>query len=98
MANLRGLAIVFPLIAVVGCGSGATEEGLKLINAADLVALLDSPGGTTTVLDANGADFRAKEGIIAGATLLSNYKRYDVEKELPSNKDARLVFYCADTH
>src|SRR5439155_6416995 len=61
-------------------------------------AMLGSNEGAVTLLDANGSDFRTKEGVIPGAVLLSSYKAYDVERELPSRKDARLVFYCADSH
>jgi len=47
------------------------------------------------VFDANREEFRAKNGIIPGAKLLSSSSSYDVEKELPAQKDAALVFYCA---
>jgi len=47
------------------------------------------------VFDANREEFRAKNGIIPGAKLLSSSSGYDVEKELPAQKDAALVFYCA---
>lgn len=50
-----------------------------------------------TVLDANGADFRKQNGIIPGAVLLTHFQKYDAAKELPAAKDARLVFYCANT-
>ena len=93
MHRLLPIALV---VLVIGCGHG--DEGFKLIHVDDLVALRESPDASPTVLDANGADFRAREGIIPGAVLLSNYKTYDVAKELPPRKDARLVFYCADSH
>jgi rhodanese-related sulfurtransferase len=41
---------------------------------------------------------RAREGVIPGAVLLSSDNEYDVAKELPPRKDARLVFYCASIH
>jgi len=50
-----------------------------------------------TVLDANGADYRKQNGIIPGAVLLTHYQKYDLAKELPAAKDAKLVFYCANT-
>ena len=88
---------MMPVIAVLGCGMGM-DDGFKLIHVSDLVALLGATDRVVTVLDANGTDFRAREGVIPGAVLLSSYKQYDVEKELPPGKDARLVFYCADPH
>jgi rhodanese-related sulfurtransferase len=50
-----------------------------------------------TVLDANGEDFRKQNGIIPGAVLLTSFNKYDPAKELPAGKDAKLVFYCANT-
>jgi rhodanese-related sulfurtransferase len=50
------------------------------------------------VLDANNTSFRAKNGVIPGAVLLTNFQGYDVAKELPQSKDSKLVFYCANTH
>ena len=100
MGALRPLAIVLVIWAAVSCGwiGGPDDEGLKLIHIDDLLAILDSTEARVTLLDANGPDFRAREGVIPGATLLTSYSRYDVTKELPSRKDARLVFYCADSH
>jgi hypothetical protein len=99
MNALRILPVVLLLSAAVSSGGcGTSDAGFKLIHVDDLVAMLGSNEGAVTLLDANGSDFRTKEGVIPGATLLSSYKSYDVEKELPSRKDARLVFYCADSH
>jgi len=84
------IALVFALVA---CGR---EEGFRLIHVDDLVALQKSADACVTVVDANGAEFRTREGIVPGAVLLSNYKTYEPAKELPARKDARLVFYCAD--
>ena len=82
---------------VAGCGPPA-DEGFTSIHVSDLVAMRTSNDGAVTVLDANGADFRTRQGTIPGAVLLSSYSKYDVERELPARKDARLVFYCADSH
>jgi rhodanese-related sulfurtransferase len=49
-----------------------------------------------TVYDANREEFRAKNGVLPGARLLSSSSSYDVAKELPAQKDAALVFYCAN--
>jgi rhodanese-related sulfurtransferase len=50
-----------------------------------------------TVLDANGEQFRKENGVIPGAVLLTSFNKYDAAKELPASKDAKLVFYCANT-
>lgn len=47
-----------------------------------------------TPVDANGKETRAKQGVIPGAVLLSSSSQYDL-KELPADKSAKLVFYCA---
>jgi hypothetical protein len=56
------------------------------------------PGLHVVILDANVERTREKYGVIPGARLLSSYDDYDVTKELPSAKNSRLVFYCANTH
>jgi rhodanese-related sulfurtransferase len=50
-----------------------------------------------TPVDANGADFRAKNGVLPGAVLLTSSASFDANKELPAKKDSKLVFYCANT-
>jgi hypothetical protein len=97
MAIRRLLSVALLLALVTSCRR-SQEEGFALIHVDDLVALQQSPDTKVTIVDANGAEFRAREGIVPGAVLLSGYKTYDVAKELPPRKDARLVFYCADSH
>jgi len=88
---------VLLFVAGFGCGT-ETNEGFRLLHVNDVASLVDGPGKKVTLLDANGTDFREREGVIPGAVLLSSYKGYDVAKELPPEKDAPLVFYCADSH
>ncbi len=71
-------------------------DRFNLIHVNDLAALMAK--GTVTVYDANHPDTRAQYGVIEGAKLLSSSDTYDVAKELPANKNAHLVFYCANTH
>ena len=89
-------ALACSLLLIIGCGESL--EGITTLHVADLVALRSAEGASAIVLDANGVDFRTREGIIPGAVLLSSYAHYDVAKELPARKAARLVFYCADSH
>lgn len=44
------------------------------------------------VFDANGKGTRTKIGYVPGAVLLADYR--DCSKELPEDKDSKLVFYC----
>lgn len=77
----------------------ATEQAeFKTIHVEDLAKLLDAHDSKLAVYDANPPATRVKEGIIPGAKLLSSFKDFDVRKEMPSAKDAKLVFYCANTH
>jgi hypothetical protein len=91
------LSVALLLPAVIACGP-REDEGFRLIHIADLVAMRTAAETPVTVVDANGPDFRAREGTIPGAILLSSYSKYDTGEELPASKDARLVFYCADPH
>ena len=75
--------------------AAAEKEPFKLANVNEVAKL-----NTTSKLaffDANTPDFRQKNGIIPGATLLTSASGYDVAKELPAAKDSKLVFYCANT-
>ena len=49
-----------------------------------------------TVVDVNGAATRKKHGVIPGAVLLSSASRFEL-RELPANRNEKLVFYCAST-
>jgi rhodanese-related sulfurtransferase len=47
-----------------------------------------------TPIDANGKQTRDSQGVIPGAVLLTSSSQYAVS-ELPTDKNAKLVFYCA---
>jgi len=74
------------------------DDKFKLIHVRDLAAMRADPGLHVVILDVNVERTREKYGVIPGARLLSSYDDYDVTKELPSAKNSRLVFYCANTH
>ena len=72
-----------------------TEEApLAETSMDDVEAKLAS--GDCTVVDANSASTREKNGVIEGAVLLDNYRTYDFAS-LPAEKDASVVFYCGST-
>jgi hypothetical protein len=73
------------------------DDNVKLIDVADLAALRADPNSHVVILDANVVPTRKRYGVIPGARLLSSYDNYDVATELPSAKNAKLVFYCANT-
>lgn len=78
-------------------GNSAEHDTFKLIRVAKLAALRANPDSHVVICDANGRQDREKYGVIPGARLLSSADHYDVAAELPPNKNARLVFYCANT-
>ena len=74
------------------------DDHFRKINVADLAALRADAGSHVVILDANVDSTRARYGVIPGARLLSSYDNYDVATELPPARNAKLVFYCANTH
>jgi hypothetical protein len=77
----------------------ANNEGpdkFQIIHTADLAKLMAVPNSKVQIYDANRPSTRERFGVIPGAHLLGSYDHYDVSKELPSDKSAKLVFYCAD--
>jgi hypothetical protein len=78
-------------------GLAHQDDNIKLIDVADLAALRADPNSHVLILDANVVSTRKRYGVIPGARLLSSYDNYDVATELPSAKNAKLVFYCANT-
>ncbi|MGH7915510.1 MAG: hypothetical protein ACREPW_12830 [Candidatus Binataceae bacterium] len=78
-------------------GSNHEDDNFKLIHVADLAALRADPNSHVVILDANVEPTREKYGVIPGARLLTSYDDYDVATELPSAKNAKLVFYCTNT-
>jgi len=73
-------------------------DNFQIIHVADLAKLMADPHSKVQIFDANHPSTRENFGIIPGAHLLSSSSNYDVAKELPADKNAKLVFYCADTH
>jgi hypothetical protein len=73
-------------------------DQFQIIHVADLAKLIADPSSKVQVYDANHSATRERFGIIPSAHLLSSSDKYDVTKELPADKNTKLVFYCADTH
>ncbi|CAN5913783.1 hypothetical protein BH11MYX3_BH11MYX3_17200 [soil metagenome] len=85
-------------LAGVGCtertnkGSHAeVKQDLPEISIADVAAGLDAK--QLTVVDCNGDDTRAKHGVLPGAILVDDAETFTASA-LPSDKTAKLVFYC----
>ena len=73
-------------------------DNFQIIHVKDLAKLMANPASKVQVYDANHPSTRDQFGVIPGAHLLSSSDGYDIAKELPADKNAKLVFYCADTH
>ena len=89
------LLSLLALLLVPAFAHAEEAPRFKLLHVAELVRLQqEDTRHRLVLLDANGAEFRAKYGILPGASLLSSFYRYDVAKELPADKTTPLVFYC----
>ena len=82
------LIACFPL-----AGCEADLSGLQVMEVNELAAAKASRADLT-ICDANNAKTRQRFGVIPGAVLLSNYRDYDPNAELPGDKEATVVFYC----
>jgi hypothetical protein len=79
-------------------GQDESLDTFKLIHVNDLAGAIADPKSGVIIYDANHPDTRAQYGIIPGAHLLPSADGFSVERELPADKNAKLVFYCANTH
>ena len=74
------------------------RDNFQLIHVDALAKLMADPNAHVHLYDADPPQVRKTEGMIPRARLLSSDSHYDVAEELPSNKNARLVFYCHNLH
>ena len=91
-------ALLSLALLLAGGVAVAAEAGEKfqLIEVPQLESLQKDSRTQVTVLDANEPDVREKNGVIPGAKLLSSFNHYDIQKELPADKNSPLVFYCTN--
>jgi len=87
------LSLAVPTVALA-CGEHE-QASIKKISVEQLATLLATQ--SVSPVDANGAKTRSTYGSIPGAILLTSSSKYEVEKELPADKEKKLVFYCANT-
>ncbi len=72
----------------------AAVANIHIIHVKDLAKLMADPNSHVHIYDANPLGVRTSEGMIPGARPLSSSDNYNVADELPSNRHAKLVFYC----
>jgi rhodanese-related sulfurtransferase len=71
------------------------KVGFKILHINDLDSLL-ATNSAVKVYDANVESTRTNVGLIHGAQALSSFDKF-ASNELPSDLNAPLVFYCANT-
>jgi rhodanese-related sulfurtransferase len=93
---------IFLLLSPLALGAGesaptvTSQEQFKKVKSADVAAWLKQNPMQTHVFDANTEAVRAKEGVVRGAKILTGSSNYIVAQTLPEDKNARLIFYCAN--
>jgi hypothetical protein len=73
-------------------------DKFAVIRVDALASMIADSSSHVNIYDANGWGLRSRAGVIPGAHLLTSDDKYDAAKELPAEKSAKLVFYCADLH
>ncbi len=92
IANKVGTRTVSVLALLLVLGCKADTSGLSTLSVEELLGFL-TQDPELVLCDANSAETRSRLGIIPGARLLSDYRKYAVA-ELPSELNRRIVFYC----
>lgn len=92
-AVIAAVAVSFVPLASYACEGHEKKTAVKMVSLDEATDLQKNK--QASFLDANAADIRAKWGVIPGATLLTSFADYKTA-ELPKDKDAKLVFYCAN--
>ena len=95
--SVAASAYAFDLASILN-NKPKEPDKFVVIRADQLQSLMNDASSHVNIYDANGWGLRSTAGVIPGAHLLSSDDKYDVAKELPADKNAKLVFYCADTH
>src|SRR5579864_9340509 len=103
-ALITSIAVTLVLALTLAANASAADIGkilenkegpdqFQVIHVADLAKLMAEPSTKVQIFDANHPATRERFGIIPGAHMLSSYDNYDAAKELPADKNTKLVFY-----
>jgi rhodanese-related sulfurtransferase len=90
-------AVLIGAVSITGChalGSKAEKPAVNIVSVPDVARFVKDK--SAVIYDANGADTRAKYGVVPGAILLTDHKEYPLT-QLPAEKGEKLVFYCGGT-
>lgn len=98
---IAAIALAAPAIAAdigtVVNNPSTAPANIHVIYVKDLARLMADPNSHVHIYDANPPSVRDSEGMIPGARPLNSPDNYDVAAELPSGRNAKLVFYCHNT-
>ena len=72
------------------------KDSIKTISIDELDNLIKTSPQSIHLYDANVESTRTHVGIIQGAQLIDSSGHYDPARVLPKEKDAKLIFYCAN--
>lgn len=92
LAAALALSSLVPSVAVA-CDGHSTQASITTLTVPQVASLTKEK--KTTPVDANGEKTRLAEGVVPGAVLLTSSSAFAAE-ELPRDKAAPLVFYCAN--
>jgi hypothetical protein len=70
------------------------SDDVSSIDVNQLAVLLADKNSHVFVYDVDPASSREKMGMIPGAVVLSSWDKFNAATELPSDKKAKLIFYC----
>lgn len=97
IAASAGCAFAFDLGALLN-NKPKQPDKFAVIRVDRLASLMADSNSHVNIYDANPWGLRSRAGVIPSAHLLTSRDKYDVAGELPADKSAKLVFYCADLH
>lgn len=84
-------------LTAVGCSKSEKSGGDEIDHSIPEISIDDVQAGlaakTLTVLDCNSDKTRKRVGVIEGAVLVEDEETFEANI-LPSDKTAKLVFYC----
>lgn len=95
LLTLALAASLVPAVALACDGADGQQQAKGPVKATIEQVASWTKSKQAIPVDANGSETRTKQGVIPGAVLLTSSSQYAL-KELPANKDAKLVFYCAN--
>lgn len=95
MKTFIATALTLSLLPAVA-SARAIHENFTQIHPDALSRMIAANATDLHIYDVNSPSIRKEYGIIPGAKEIS-YKDFSPSKDLPQDKSAKLVFYCANT-